>query len=186
VIYTLKTSTRAHHLRITVSYDGSVTLTKPLKTPLHKAESFLASRTDWITSVQKQLERRRIRHEKLYGAPIQLPRLRRGTAAYRAAQKEARTRVAGIVEAYAAKGGFTYASIAIRNQKTRWGSCSRTGTLSFNYRLIYLTPEELAYLVVHELSHTKHHNHGAGFWKEVERFMPEYKELRRSLKRYRW
>jgi predicted metal-dependent hydrolase len=184
--YLLKTSTRARNLRITVHSDGSVTLTKPTLTPISKAESFLNSRTDWIQSVQQKLIVRQTRHEKLYGPSVELPRLRPSTKEYKEAVKEARVRVTALVERYAAKGPYTYASISIRNQKTRWGSCSRAGVLSFNYRLIYLTPQELHYLVVHELAHTKHHNHGERFWEEVGRFVPEYKSLRRSLKRYRW
>jgi predicted metal-dependent hydrolase len=184
--YRIKESTRARHLRISVSSDGSVTLTKPAKTPLHKAESFLEDRATWIHEVQQKLIERRKREEKRYGAPVLLPRLHRNTAAYKEAQKEARQRVEKIVQASALKGPYAYARITIRNQKTRWGSCSRQGTLSFNYRLIYLSPEELQYLVVHELAHTKHHNHGAEFWKEVGKHVPQYKELRKALKRYRW
>lgn len=184
--FEIKESKRAKRLSITVKSSGQVVLTKPIRVSISVAEAFVMSREEWIMTTRKQLEDRRKESEKLYGSSIQLPRLRRNTKEYKEAVKAARTRITTLVEEYAAKGPYTYTAISIRNQKTRWGSCSPKGVLSFNYRLIYLTPEELAYLAVHELAHTKHHNHRETFWEEVGRFIPQYKALRRSLKRYRW
>jgi predicted metal-dependent hydrolase len=184
--YQIKESSRARNVRITVSSDGTVTLTKPLRLSLDRATTFLQSRISWIHTIQKRLTERQKRQEKLYGASIQLPRLRRTTAAYKEAQKNARKLVTPLVHEIATQGGFIYTGISIRNQKTRWGSCSSRNALSFNYRLIYLSKEELEYLVVHELAHTKHHNHGKEFWAEVEQFVPNCKQLRSSLRRYRW
>lgn len=76
----------------------------------------------------------------------------------------------------------TFSSITIRNQKTRWGSCSSRGTLSFNWRLMLAPPRILDYVVVHELCHLIHMNHSADFWREVERILPDYKESRKWLK----
>ena len=80
--------------------------------------------------------------------------------------------------------GGNYTSITIRDQKTRWGSCSSSGTLSFNYRLIFAPPAILDYVVVHELCHLTHMNHSRDFWNMVESVLPDYKERRQWLKEH--
>jgi predicted metal-dependent hydrolase len=74
-----------------------------------------------------------------------------------------------------------YASIAIRDQRTRWGSCSPRGALSFNWRLVLAPPEVLAYVVVHELCHRLRHDHSRAFWRLVEGAWPTYCEERAWL-----
>src|SRR5690242_14191848 len=71
--------------------------------------------------------------------------------------------------------------LQIRGQTSRWGSCSSSGTLSLNYKLLFLEPELVRYLVIHELSHTKYLDHSARFWKLVEEFEPDYKALDQEL-----
>ena len=72
--------------------------------------------------------------------------------------------------------------ISLRDQKTRWGSCSSRGTISFNWRLIMAPPAVLDYLVVHELCHMLHPNHSPSYWREVARWIPDCREQRRWLK----
>ena len=86
------------------------------------------------------------------------------------------------VEYFAKVIGVTYGKITIRNQKTRWGSCSSKGNLNFNCLLMLAPPEVLDYVVVHELCHRKQMNHSKAFWLEVEKVLPDYKEARKWLK----
>jgi len=71
--------------------------------------------------------------------------------------------------------------VAIRCQRTRWGSCSTRGTVSLNCSLLFLPPEVVRYLFIHELAHTEHMNHSASFWRLVEKLEPEYRRLDREL-----
>ncbi len=76
---------------------------------------------------------------------------------------------------------YPVARVSIRCQRTRWGSCSTRGTVSLNCSLVFLRPEVVRYLFVHELAHTKHMNHSANFWRLVERLEPDYRRLDREL-----
>ena len=78
--------------------------------------------------------------------------------------------------------GGSFKRITIRDQKTRWGSCSETGTLSFNWRLMLAPPEVLDYVVIHELCHLTYMNHSKAFWDKVACVDPDYKEHIRYLK----
>jgi predicted metal-dependent hydrolase len=71
--------------------------------------------------------------------------------------------------------------VSIRCQRTRWGSCSTRGTVSLNCSLVFLRPEVVRYLFIHELAHTKHMNHSANFWRLVEKLEPDYRRLDREL-----
>ena len=86
------------------------------------------------------------------------------------------------VEYYAPIVGVDYGKITIRNQKTRWGSCSSKGNLNFNVALMRAPLEVLDYVVVHELCHRIYLNHSKDFWNEVARVIPEYKEHEKWLK----
>lgn len=100
-----------------------------------------------------------------------------------ALNKEAARRFAyAAIARFAPFYGLTVHAVSIRDQKTRWGSCSRDGRVSFNYRLALL-PERLAeYIVVHELCHLLEFNHSPRFWALVARVAPEHKLLRKTLR----
>ncbi|MES2953066.1 MAG: M48 family metallopeptidase [Patescibacteria group bacterium] len=81
--------------------------------------------------------------------------------------------------------GFSVGRIAIRNSRSRWGSCSLKGNLNFNYRLIFIREELFDYVVVHELAHLGEFNHGSGFWALVEHAIPDWKARRKELQTIR-
>ena len=87
------------------------------------------------------------------------------------------------VNLLAARFGFRYEKLRITSARTRWGSCSSRGTLSFVWRLVMAPLEVIDYVVIHELTHLKIKNHSAQFWAEVARLMPAYKSSRDWLKK---
>lgn len=97
---------------------------------------------------------------------------------------QAKTEIPKRAAFYASQIGVTYGRITIRNQKTRWGSCSSKGNLNFNCLLMLAPPEVLDYVVVHELCHLKEMNHSTRFWKEVEKILPDYKVQKKWLKEH--
>ena len=99
-------------------------------------------------------------------------------------RQAARNMFAQRVAHYHELTGGNYTSITIRDQKSRWGSCSSRGTLSFNYRLIFAPIKILDYVVVHELCHLTHMNHSKDFWNMVASVMPEYKTYQKWLREH--
>lgn len=99
-------------------------------------------------------------------------------------KEAARSYIPKRVAYYHAMTGGDYRRIAIRDQKTRWGSCSSKGTLSFNWRLMLAPPAVLDYVVVHELCHLTHMDHSPAFWQAVEAVCPDYRNLRKWLKEH--
>ncbi len=81
--------------------------------------------------------------------------------------------------------GFVYNRVAIKDARSRWGSCSQKKNLNFNYRLVFLPPHLVDYIIVHELCHLKEFNHGPNFWVLVAETMPTYKEYIQELKNIR-
>ena len=100
-------------------------------------------------------------------------------------KEKARALVHQRLEYYNQFYNFKYNRVAIRNQKSRWGSCSRAGNLNFNYRLAVIDPVLADYVIVHELCHLKELNHSSGFWDLVAETMPNYKYLRTILLKIR-
>lgn len=84
----------------------------------------------------------------------------------------------------AAQHEFDVSKFTVRNQRTRWGSCSPSGTISLNWRLIQMPPDVCDYIILHELAHTKQLNHSKRFWNEVKRVCPNYREAERWVKRH--
>lgn len=97
-------------------------------------------------------------------------------------KETARKLVEDKVDMFNAHYCFSVGRISIRDQKTRWGSCSREGNLNFNYRLALLPDHLVDYVVVHELCHLAEFNHSPAFWARVAETLPEYKKYRSELK----
>ncbi|RXA19952.1 M48 family peptidase [Methanosarcina sp. MSH10X1] len=100
--------------------------------------------------------------------------------------KRAEEEVEKILASYSKKLGVVPPAFKVKHQKRRWGSCSAGNILRINFQLLMAPPEQLEYVVVHELCHVKEKNHSARFWKLVRELMPDYKEYRNSLKKDGW
>ncbi len=134
-----------------------------------EVEDFVRSKAQWIRKVLAQLE------DQTSFPVLTLDELQQ-------LGQEAMDIIPKRVAHFAALMGVTYKSITIRNQRSRWGSCSNAGGLNFNCLLMLSPPEVVDYVVVHELCHRKEMNHSPRFWAEVERVMPDYARHRQWLK----
>ena len=160
---------------IQVNSDLSVTVRAPRSASEKDIEEILKKKEAWIS---KHIEKIKKTKERFEAEPTE--KLTREKVI--ALAEEALKVIPARVEYFARVIGVTYGKITIRNQKTRWGSCSSKGNLNFNCLLMLAPPEVLDYVVVHELCHRKQMNHSKAFWSEVEKVLPDYKEARKWLK----
>lgn len=162
-------------LAIEIRPDMRVVVRAPEKIPQNEIMKFVEEKQNWIKKhlVQMYFKAEEIKKQKkepaLTNADIE-----------KLCQK-ALSVIPDKVKYYAEIMGVTYGRITIRNQKTRWGSCSSKGNLNFNCLLMLMPDKVLDYVVVHELYHLKQMNHSKKFWKEVERYMPDYKNYKKWL-----
>ena len=160
---------------IQVNSDLSVTVRAPRSVSEKDIEEILKKKEAWIS---KHIEKIKETKERVEAEPTE--KLTREKVI--ALAEEAFKVIPERVEYFAKVIGVTYGKITVRNQKTRWGSCSSKGNLNFNCLLMLAPPEVLDYVVVHELCHRKQMNHSKAFWLEVEKVLPDYKEARKWLK----
>ena len=160
---------------IQVNSDLSVTVRAPRSASEKDIEEILKKKEAWIS---KHIEKIKKTKERLEAESTE--KLTREKVI--ALAEEALKVIPERVEYFAKVIGATYGKITIRNQKTRWGSCSSKGNLNFNCLLMLAPSEVLDYVVVHELCHRKQMNHSKAFWLEVEKVLPNYKEVRKWLK----
>ncbi|HXQ64261.1 MAG TPA: SprT family zinc-dependent metalloprotease [Steroidobacteraceae bacterium] len=118
---------------------------------------------------------------EVYGDPDATPRARAVLRAW--LTHSARAGFEPWLARLAAEHGFEFARLQLRRQQTRWGSCSRTGTISLNVSLLFQPPAVARYLMLHELCHTRHMNHSDRFWKLVAECEPQYRAFDRALTR---
>ena len=145
-----------------VKADGTVCARVPMQVMDYAVQEFIEGHADWIFKKRKLVLSKDNRPDIVY-----LPEF-----------------IEEKVSHYASVMGVSYGRITMRNQKTRWGSCSREGNLNFNCRLLFVPDRIVDYVVIHELAHRRFMNHSKAFWKEVEKYMPDYKEQKKLLSRF--
>ena len=160
---------------IIVKPGGEIIVRAPKRMPNPMILSFIREKESWIV-------KNYLKQSKLPSAPDSEPKSPHTLALEKRYRDAAKEYIPKRVEYYHAFTGGQYTKITIRDQKTRWGSCSSNGTLSFSFRLMLAPPRVLDYVVVHELCHLTHMNHSKEFWNMVETILPDYKEHRKWLK----
>lgn len=169
----IKRNRRTRRIRLAVKSDGSVVLTLPHRASLEVAKSLLVNKRDWILAAR----------ERMLREPVKLL-MQGGVKEYEKNKEAARRLITERVRYFQNIYAVTYQKLSIRNQKTRFGSCSSRGHLSFNYRLIFL-PEHLRdYVIVHELCHLRELNHSRKFWALVAQTVPDYRVKKHELQAF--
>ena len=163
-------SRRARRVIITVSHTAGVRVSVPRRTSFLKAQGFVETKTKWIHKHLALLAKNEQRRQAL-GQALQI-----------VDKAAAKNQLIDRLNVLAALHGFNCKRVTVRQQKTRWGSCSPKNTISLNIKLALL-PEELSdYVILHELVHTRIHNHGKKFWAELDKYVPESKATAKRLR----
>jgi len=199
-------------LSLIVETDGSLTVRAPLRMEEAAIWQFIDAKADWIKRKQAQVRkdaltpRQYVDGEKFWYLGEEVPlriiqdekpvlvmdrvfKLSRSSQPQAAIhfekwyKKQARGVLTERVEYFAQKHAFKVSKIRISSARTRWGSCSHKGILSFTWRLVMAPLNVIDYVVVHELCHLKEMNHSKSFWAQVEAILPDYKQQRAWLKK---
>jgi len=169
--YLIKRSRRAKCIRLSVHSDAQVSVIIPWFASETTAHQFVSDKSRWLLGKIAYFKNKK---------PSLIPEAsRKDYLSYKSlAIKIAQEKLAYFKQFY----DFSFKKINIRNQKSRWGSCSKKGNLNFSYRIIFL-PEQLCdYIIVHELCHLGQFNHSKKFWELVGKTVPDYKEIRKRIK----
>jgi len=170
ISYKLRTSKKAKRMRLAVYCDGSVVVTSPLGIDLSLIEKFIADKKQWVwDKIQffKSVDSKAIRtfsHKD-----------------YLENKGKALALVEERVKFYNKIYEFSFNKIFIKNQKTRWGSCSYKQNLNLNYKIVFLPEKYQDYIIVHEMCHLKEFNHSKKFWALVEKALPNYLDIKKEL-----
>jgi predicted metal-dependent hydrolase len=183
---------RVKNARVSVNHELQIKIIIPLWYREKDLQQLLTEKQNWI---QKQLyhfskaNEDRIKlapDEILYLGEIIKPEFYPGNKIY--LQKwyleRAHNLFAARIQELSAMHGFIYNKLSIRNQKTRWGSCSKKKNISLNWKLIKAQICVIDYLILHELTHTIFFDHSKAFWQKVAKICPQYKEASAWLKKY--
>jgi predicted metal-dependent hydrolase len=162
-------SPRAKNLRITIKQDKTIKVTMPRCGNLRQAKEFLLSKTFWVQKHLRKIDQyANLRDIDDSGIDLE----------------KAQTDLFNRLNYFAEKYNFSYNRAAFRRQKTRWGSCSGRNNINLNIKIAAL-PEQLQdYVLLHELVHTKHKNHGREFWRELDRLTGDARKLRKEMRKY--
>ncbi len=208
ISYRVRRSNRARRVSVNVGAGADVEVVLPPRAALREADAAVRELRPWINRRLQALERARAEvsaptghvpylgeHLRLSPEPGRTRAHRRGgvllvpagdhrPAVERWYRRTARAEIALRVEAAVSQAGLDYERLTIRGQKTRWGSCSTNGTLSFNWRLLLAPEPVLDYVVWHEVCHLWVMDHGASFWGLLSDHCPDYRAHERWLRRY--
>lgn len=171
--YTIKVRKGTRALRIAISPDLSVVVSKPRSISDSYVERLVESKKDWIL---EQIEKLKQRPKKILA--------HYSVKDYKLYKQDASDLALSRCLYFNQFYNFKIKSIKIRNQKTRWGSCSSSGELSFNYKIFFLPPDLQDYIIVHELAHLKEMNHSSRFWDLVSLQIPDYKRRMKDIRLY--
>lgn len=162
-------------ISLQINSDGSIVLKAPIYVSDTEINEFIKQKSDWI---EKHLQKIQERKDKMSNInPLTMNEI------HDLADKAMKI-IPERTAHYAPLIGVDYGRITIRNQKSRWGSCSGRGNLNFNCLLMLMLSDVIDYVVVHELCHRKEMNHSKEFWMEVERILPDYKRQVNWLKEH--
>ena len=148
----------------------------PTRVSDRELKAFVENHRSWILEKTEVMAER---EEKRKSTPAPPPELLSKTD-----RMKIQLKIGKRVRHYCEAMGVTVGYVTVKNQKTRWGSCSAKGNVNFNYQLAFLPDELLDYVVIHELAHRRHMNHSRAFWAEVEKYCPDYLDRREQLKEY--
>ncbi len=207
--YFVKRSKRAKYVQLRINLDGEIELVIPKLVNYLTAEKFLFEKKDWLYKYFRFVNNKQNRYyylgnilsvipennlfsnnlkPTLFNNKLFLPlgnnRLSIKEHYNNWLKEEANKYIPKRVEFFSGKYGFSYNRITIKNQRTRWGSCSSKRNLSFNYRIMYFNSKVIDYIIIHELCHLKEMNHSKKFWNLVEEIMPDYKIYKQQLKSF--
>lgn len=169
----LKHSHRARCVRLTVYSNGQVALTAPWGLARKYIEDFVRIKASWVFEKLKYFKKHQL-----------AVKIKTGRAEYVENKPKAANLIRQKLEFWNQHYHFQYSRVTIRNQSTRWGSCSQKGGLNFNYKVVRLPEHLVDYLVVHELCHLREFNHSKKFWALVGQAIPDYAARRKELKNH--
>ena len=165
-------SRRAKHVNISVKPFKGVRVAVPDGLPFKKAEEFVNAKTDWIQRHLYRMKQYEEENKIISDASVDIDRTR------------AKRKLIRRLKYLAGKHGLTYNRVFIRNQKTRWGSCSHKNSISLNMKLVKLPDELMDYVILHELVHTRVKDHSNSFWAELNRLVGNRKDMALRLREY--
>lgn len=155
-------------IAIQVNSDLTVTVRAPKRAAKHEIDRILQEKEKWIRKSMEKIQEKKDFYEAEKLEPLTNEEIRK-------LADWALQYIPERVETFSKLIGVSYGRITIRNQKTRWGSCSSKGNLNFNCLLMLAPLEVIDYVVVHELCHRKEMNHSKAFWEEVAKILPDYR-----------
>jgi len=166
----LERSARARRIIISVSPQRGVRVAVPARVSFDQALDFLNLKNAWVQRHQARLRREESRRRALADSFSGIDR--------KAAAAQLRERLQQLADRHR----FKYNRVFIRNQKTRWGSCSHHNNISLNMKLVMLPPALMDYVILHELVHTRIHDHSRRFWADLDRYVGDARALSRLVR----